>query len=157
MTAGAAVPRAAAEVALRVGVQFGVPASRFLALVAVAGAAGHRSGLDRLAAVLLAVADGGDVEDAIRRAGPRAERDRVAHLRCEVRRRCGPALDWRAQTRREKRRGGRNGRESWAVRAARDAADELFPGRGSAARARRTAWLRSIGAIAPKAARGGAP
>ena len=157
MTARAQIQVATAEVAARLETCYGVAAARTLELVALARSAGWRSRLDRLAAVLLAVAEGGDVEDAIRRAGPRAERDRVAHLRCEVRRCCGPALDWRAQTRREKRPGGRNGRESWAVRAARDVADELFPGRGSAARARRTAWLRSIGAIAPKAARGGAP
>ena len=157
MSAGAAVRRATAEVALRVGVECGVPASRFLALRALARKKGYRDELEALGAILVAAAGGDDVENALLRESPRAERDRVAHLRAEVRGRCGRGGDWAAQTRREKRRGGRNGREGWAVSAARDAAHELFPGCGGAAERKRRRWLRSIGAIAPKAsAQGGA-
>lgn len=156
MTARDALRRATADVALRCGMA-GVPASRIVELIAIAGRAGHRSRLDRLGALLIALGQGGDVEVAIRREGPASQRDALAHVRAEIARRCGHAADWAAQTRREKRRGGRNGREGWAVSAARDAAHELFPGCGGAAERKRRRWLRSIGAIAPKAsAQGGA-
>lgn len=150
MSTRAQIQSAAAEVALRLGVEYGVPAARTLELCALAGKAGWRSRLDRLATVLVAVTHArGGVEDSVVRAGSPADLwDRLAHLRAEVHRRCGREADWAAQTRRETRRGGRNGKESWATRAARDAAEELFPGRGSAVRAKRTRWLRSIGAIA---------
>ena len=148
MTARAQIQAATAEVALRLGM-LGVPASRTLELCAVARKAGHRSRLDQLAAVLIAVGDrGGDVPNsAVKRGSPNHLRDRAAHLHAEVRRRCGPSGDWATQTRPERRRGVR---QTWVEAQARDFAHRCWPGSGRNARAQRERWLRQIGAIAQK-------
>lgn len=149
MSAQDALSRASAEVALRLGVQYAVPAARTLALCALAGRVGHASRLDRLAAVLVAVADaGGDVRDSALDVGsPADQRDRAAHLRAEVRRRCGRGNDWRAQVVPERRRGVR---QTWAEAQASDYAHTRWPGRSGAAKRARARWLRVAGVTPPK-------
>jgi hypothetical protein len=136
----------------------GVPAAHTLALCAAARRAGHRSRLDQLATVFVAVAAaGGDVPDsAVAHGSPVDQRDRLAHLRAEIRRWCGPACDWAAQTRPERRRGVQ---QSWAEAQARDYAHEKWPGEGWRARQQRDRWLRSVGVRAPTRRKcgGGAP